>query len=381
MIMLMILGSITIALVTMSVSEPRITANLQQGAEALALAEAGVERVIWALSFGGLTMPASPPYDGTGPNPTLGPGEYRMIVTAGAGMDRNVTAEGYVPSQANARAVRRVMVTVTALRNLDPPCALCVRGTLTVTGNARVDARSSTCGSKRGVSISATSLTGQANTLSIGGAARIYAGDGNDAYNQETDYQTDLTHAQFDGFTFAEDELNVLREVAKARGAYIRPTSSDQIVWSASDWNPSPSDPDYATKPKDGLVFVDTVNGQPLGPPGDPGNPAKLANVKITGANNSGWLVVMGGLTIDGNVGYRGLLYAVNDIVYRGTGTGALEGAMVSQNIVDAVETVVDSSASGNANIYYNCDHVRNGNSFVPTAYLVKPGTWREAPG
>jgi Tfp pilus assembly protein PilX len=384
LVVLMILASTTVAFVAMSATEPRISANLHWGAQALGLAEAGVERAIWALSYNNLTMPAAAPYDGSAPNATLGPGEYRMIVAAGAGVERNVTAEGYVPSQANPRGFRRILVTLTSMRNPDPPCALCVRGTVQASGSSSIDARTSTCGSKKGISITTTSSTGQANSLTIGGSSDIYGADGNNTPNQSTDYQTNLTQAEFDTFTFTQDELNLLKSLAKKMGTYIKPASTDEITWQSGDWNPPTSDPNYATKPKDGLIFVDTVNGQPLGPPGDPGNPDKLARLKITGTGNGGnkgWLIVMGSLRIDGDVNYKGLVYVMNDIVYRGTGTGGIEGAMITQNIVDSVQTVVDSSTLGNANIHYNCDYVKNGNGTIPTGYFVKPGTWREVSG
>ncbi len=383
LMMLILLASITVAFVAMSATEPRIAANLQWGAQALALAEAGVERTVWAFNFGGLTMPAAAPYDGTGTNPSLGPGEYRMIVTAGAALDRDVTAWGYVPSQANPRAVRRIMVTLTTIANfaLDPPCALCVRGTVTASGTSDVDSRTSTCGSKKGIAITSTSSTGQTDSLTLGGNAHVYANDGNNTPNESSDYRTDLTQAEFDAFTFTAEQLDALKALAKARGTYIAPTSTDEIRWQLSDWNPPTSDPNYATLPKDGLIFVDTVNAQPLGPPGDPGNESKLARVRISGVDSKGWLIVMGSLRIDGEVlNYKGLVYAINDIVYRGTGTNKIEGAMISQNIVDAVQTVVDSSTLGNAHIEYNCDYLKNGGGTLD-GYYLQPGTWREVAG
>src|SRR2546422_11779458 len=69
-----------------------------------------------------------------------------------------------------------------------------------------------------------------------------------------------------------------------------------------------------------GLVFVDLVNGISLPVPPATPQASDLTNVKITGMNNQGWIVIMGSLTLDGNIDYSGLVYALNDISYRGTG-------------------------------------------------------------
>jgi hypothetical protein len=138
----------------------------------------------------------------------------------------------------------------------------------------------------------------------------------------------------------------------------------------------------------DGLIFVDTVNGAAVcanatlacPSPGNAADPNVMANVKITGANNTGWIIVMGSLTIDGNVTYNGFIYALNDISYRGTGTGHIEGAAMSANVVDTLTTSVDTQTTGNANIYFDCNKVRDpcAGCLPPPGYSVKPGTWRE---
>jgi hypothetical protein len=109
--------------------------------------------------------------------------------------------------------------------------------------------------------------------------------------------------------------------------------------------------------------------------------------VKITGANNSGWIIVMGSLSIDGNVTYNGFVYAHNDLSYRGTGTGGIYGGVLTGNVIDTVATVVDTDTSGNSKIYYNCNNIANGGgAFTPTVQnglnrvivSVVPGSWRE---
>src|SRR5262245_33384127 len=50
LIVMTLLTALTLAFLGMTSSEPMITANLKRGEQALAHAEAGVERAIWALS-------------------------------------------------------------------------------------------------------------------------------------------------------------------------------------------------------------------------------------------------------------------------------------------------------------------------------------------
>src|SRR5712692_7008063 len=110
LIVLVLLASLTLAFLAMSSTEPLIASNLQAGEQALALAEAGVERAIWALNNptaaapaqGLITpLPASPPspYDGL-TAVSLGAGSYTVIVSlppgAAVGNDRSIVATGTV---------------------------------------------------------------------------------------------------------------------------------------------------------------------------------------------------------------------------------------------------------------------------------------------
>ena len=167
---------------------------------------------------------------------------------------------------------------------------------------------------------------------------------------------------------FTASQLAALKALAQSQGTYIQPTSNSEFNLNVVN----------------GLMFVDTVNGQSLGTPPDP---TKLANVKITGANNSGWLIVMGSIRIDGNVTYNGFVYAHNDLSYKGTGTGGIFGGVVTGNAVDTVATIVDTDASGNSKIYYDCDLVASGGGALSTSVLdglnrvivtITKGTWRE---
>jgi len=408
---LTLLTSLTLAFLVLSSTEPTIATNLKRGEEALALAEAGIERAIWALT--------NPAIDTAGANTklsdlaqvpaaytagagqslfTLGGGVYSIAI-AGAGPVL-LTGHGYVlregvaapttvgglPPAADIAAHRMIQLQVTAggggggsgtvggaasPGNVTLPGALTVSGTLqmggssVVNGNDRAPGTPNSCSSKFGVTIRDKSVDGTTNTITTSGASSIVG--------SPTPTQT-LPASQFDQYTFTASQLAALKALAQAEGAghYIKPTSNDQFDLTLVD----------------GLMFVDTVNGADLGTPPDA---SKLAKVKITGMNNSGWLIVMGSIRIDGNAQYGntygGFIYAHNDISYKGSGPGGIFGAMLSGNVVDSIATVVDSDTSGNANVYYDCTAVATGggafsqnlqDALNRRIVSINKGTWRE---
>src|SRR5262249_29643260 len=91
----------------------------------------------------------------------------------------------------------------------------------------------------------------------------------------------------------------------------------------------------------------------------------------------SGWLIVNGSLSIDGNFQMHGLVYAQNDVSYHGVGTGGVYGAVMSRNIRDLSWTGLDSDLLGNALINYNCAYVRNGGG-TPPKWKMEKGTYKE---
>jgi hypothetical protein len=402
LIVLTLLTSLTLAFLTMSSSEPMIAANLKRGEQALALAEAGVERAIWALvnpTASGLTnlnqIPA--PYTG-GALYTLGSGAYDIrIATAGCNPGPVcITSHGYVVrngvaipaqpallQQPDIAAHRVVQVQVTAgggagggndtvggaasPGNVTLPGALTVAGTLKMAGSSLIDGQDrapgtpNSCSSKYGVTIRDKSVDGSTNTISTSGNSSIV---GSPAATQT------LTGNQFDQYLFANDQLAALKALAKSSGTYIQPTSNAQFDLTVVN----------------GLMFIDTVNGQFT-----PMDVSNLANVKITGMNSSGWLIIMGSLRIDGNAQYGttygGFIYAHNDVSYKGSGPGGIFGAMLTGNVVDAVATVVDTDTSGNANVYYDCTAVATGGGAFNQSFQdalnrrvvsINKGTWRE---
>jgi hypothetical protein len=92
-------------------------------------------------------------------------------------------------------------------------------------------------------------------------------------------------------------------------------------------------------------------------------------------------IIVAGGLSISGDFHGRGLVYAVNDLVYQGTGTGLIEGAVISQNIRDVDSTTIDTNTGGNSSIIFNCGYASNPTGQMPQGFTVQPGSYKEVSG
>ena len=413
LIVMTLLTALTLAFLGVTSTEPTIAANLKRGEQALAHAEAGIERALWALS--------NPTVDTAGPNTNLadlaaippaytnGVGQLLFSLTSAgqatpAGVysvsisgvaPTTIIAHGYVLrdgvavpadptqlTQANTAAHRVVRVQVTggggnnraggpaAPADMKLPGALTVAGSVQMSGNSSVNGTERApgvpngCSKQGGVTIrDKTKLADNTeidNSISLGGSASAIGVPG----------EQELGYTDFAPYSFNDAQLAALKDLAQKLGSghYIQPTSSSQLNLDVID----------------GLMFIDTVNGQPLGSPPDP---SRLASVKITGADNSGWLIVMGSIRIDGNVTYNGLVYAHNDLSYKGTGTGGIQGGVLTGNVLDSVATVVDTDTSGNSAIYFDCAKIASGGgTFSPTlqdalnrtVVTVTKGTWRE---
>jgi hypothetical protein len=394
LIALVIMAALVVAFSVLSATEPTIASNQMRVAQARALAEAGIEKALWALTTGknapGTTgtipnpMASTPaPYDGSAlvavaaGDATVG--GFRVTVTNGAAAnERNVVAVGWVPtdvgSDTRTKAHQRLTATLMDLsfNALDMPCALCVRGDIQVSGSSEINARDDTsCGlrygtwSTRVVAPDGTAVTGGTTTVGSG-AASIWGADGNTTANEASDMAVGQDQAAFDANRLTAANLDALKAIAKARGTYFQ---------GAVDFNASNQMPD-------GIIFVDTVSGNNI----TPSTPTSdYADVRISGnaamgAGNvfKGWIITNGSLRIDGNIEIHGMVYSENDISYTGTGTGRIAGQMISANVRDTVATVVDTSTGGNSKITYNCAYARGGDGLVPPNFMVKPGTYRE---
>jgi hypothetical protein len=411
LIVLTLLTSLTLAFLALGGTEPLISTNLKGGEQALALAEAGIERAIWALTnptASGLTnlnqIPES--YSGQTLFPLTASGQPSpaggfTVSLTGAG-PLLITSHGYIVrggvalpaqpaqlAQSDIAAHRVVQLQVTAgggggggndtvggaasPGNVTLPGALTVAGTLQMSGSSLIDGKDrapgtpNTCASQFGVTIRDKTTLPNGTTVNNS----ITTSGGSSILGSPTPTQT-LTGNQFSQYMFSADQLAALKGLAQSEGTYIKPTSNAQFDLTVVN----------------GLMFVDTVNGQLLGTPPDA---SKLANVKITGMNSSGWLIVMGSIRIDGNAQYGttygGFIYAHNDISYKGSGPGGIFGAMLTGNVIDSVATVVDSDTGGNANVYYDCTAVATGGGSLSQSIqdalnrrvvTINKGTWRE---
>ncbi|HET8576709.1 MAG TPA: hypothetical protein VFO18_06400 [Methylomirabilota bacterium] len=379
MLALLVLLTLVVGFTILSTTEPMIATNQLMVAQARALAEAGMERAIWGLSNPGDPngipdpfMLAPAPYNG---NPLVSVGYnginiggFRVTVTNGVVVnERNVTSDGWVPNDtANPRAKQRITVTLAKIRFLDPPAALAVRGELDVNGNSTVDSRSDTsCGNKAG-SMSLGSTT-------IGGSSSIFGADGNNVNNQASDAVTNVPSAVFDTFTYTNAELDMLKSLAKANGTYYQGTQTFNA----------------GHQLQNGIVYIDTVSGQNIDWNGANTTPTSdFAVVDIHGNSEadpsgyfSGMIIVAGTLAIAGDFHMHGLLYVINDLSYTGTGSGEIDGAVISQNIRDISSTSIDTNAGGNARIIYNCSYAKNGGGWIPQGFRIKAGTYKEVSG
>src|SRR5262245_57431486 len=321
---LVILAALVVAFSVLSASEPTIANNQLRVAQARALAEAGVERALWALTEGkvnpGATNSITYPLAGAAAGPynagslisvsTSGGtaiGGFRVTVTQGgadcaSANERCVVAVGWVPTDASGdartKAHQRISAVLMDLRinPLDMPCALCVRGDIQVGGSSTISAREDTsCGDRFGT-WSTRVLDANNNVISPGdttlasGAAHIYGADGNTTANQASDMAVQQSQATFDANAMTPAQLNALKEIARARGTYYQ----GSVTFNSS--NPMP----------DGIIFVDTVSGNNITASTDSSD---FAAVDIhgnagSGPNNSfrGWIIVNGGIQISGNV-------------------------------------------------------------------------------
>jgi hypothetical protein len=414
LMIILILSALMAAFSVLGASEPTLAANQQRVAQARAMAESGLDRAIWALNNPGdasgipgdnngiLPNPAGPaaaPYDGSVfiPVSLAGTqlGGFRVTVTAsldpvsGAVIpnERKILVDGWVPSDtAASRVKQRIRVTVIKLRNFggDAPSALTVRGELKVGGHALVDSRSDTsCGNKAG-SWSEGATTQQ-------GSSKVYGYADNTpntqvVYNPDSpatwggDIVTQVPDQVFNRFMYTNDELNMLKAIARQRGTYYQTPAGQTVLFNASNQMPN------------GLIFVDTVSGNNI----TPSTPlSDFASLKISGNAAAhvdpatgdhifqGLIIVNGSASIDGVFQMHGLVYLVNDLTYQGIGTGRITGAVISQNIRDASSISVDTDTEGNSTIIYNCAYAKNGDNQapIPLSFTIKGGTYKEVAG
>ncbi len=376
LIILSVITTLILAFIALTATEPSIAANQMANAQARAIAESGVERALWALTKGDsapgfsgslanpLPTPVPAPYDGSTYVP-VGVGGFVVTVAAGAAVnERTITATGYVPNQLSPTAVKKIATTVTRIKMLDPPCAICAGGesppgttsSISIGGSASISASTSQ-GAVNCAGVTPTSAAYANGAITTNGSPNLYAPSGG------SQIAGDQPTGNFAPFTLTDSDMLVLKALAKANGTYYQ------------------GDQTWTSPPPNGIIFVDTVSGDPLTTSTPPGH---IPTVDIHGnwsGSWSGWLIVAGSIDISGNTSLRGLVYAQNDVNLHGTGGGNITGAVISSNRVDTSSTNIDTDDTGNAPLTYNCPAVRDGGGTISQNWFVKPGTFREVPG
>ena len=361
MILMVILMALTFAFANLGTSEPVVARNHAMAAQARAFAESGLERALWAMMSS--TQPvftsgvAAAPYDGSVLQRLSAWGGYTVRLIDGASANEKlVEAVGWAPDvNGQLYAARKVQSRFLTVKTMTPPCALCVMGTVEVSGTSDIDARTGHCTGS--TPVGGTMTTG---TTTVQGSGKVY-GPGDSNPNHPEDITQGVPASNFDSSKLTTDELTVLKSLAQAAGSYYQGNVS------FDNSNPMPN----------GIVFVDTTNGAAY----SASTPdAESGSVSITGnANWSGWLIVNGSLSVSGTVELRGLVYAMNDFAF--TGTGDIYGAVITENRKDSSATIVDSSTTGSSRITFDCNAVRTGNGTITNNWVQVLGSYREIEG
>ncbi len=286
MLILVVLSAVLLGLSSLTGQEPLIASNHVMIVQAQALAEAGLERALWALSTpesaDGIPWSgtAAAPYDGSaflGVATESGAmlGGFRLTVSGEGDRQREVTAIGLVPGDVGplGRARQDITATLIRLRFPAPPAGLAVRGDLTIGDGVTVDASADgSCGDRAG--------TWSSGVTTAGAGAQVQGRSGDAAIpNEPTDMHQAQPLGAFDALAFSAAELQALKAVARVRGTYYQ----GAVTFDASRRIP------------DGVVFVDTGSGQPIT---DATPVADLAAVTIgdgaagPGGSFRGWLIV-----------------------------------------------------------------------------------------
>jgi hypothetical protein len=374
LVALVILSSLSLAFTSLATTEPTIGRNHLMGAQARGFAEGGLERSLWALNNPGHAdgipdpMTSSPygAYDGQaffGVSPS---GGFKLAVSdGGIANERSVSVVGWAPdSTGQLRAARKIVATLMKLQwaQSDPPCALCVRGQLDVTGNAQITAFAGHSGVTMCSGTVPEGGTMSTGTTTVGGSADIW-GPGNAVSNEGVDMPQGAEKV-IPGMEWTD--LQVLRSIAQANGTYHK----GAVAFNNSNRLPA----------QGGIVFVDTTTGTDLTNTPTQTPESEMGSVTITGNQTwSGWLIVLGDITVSGTVDITGSVYARNDFVFNGNGT--ITGSVTAENALTTMRSSVDSSASGSSRIVYDCPAARSGGGTVTTSWLVKPQSYREVDG
>ena len=376
MIVLSVLVALAVAFLVLAASEPQIAYNQMASAQARALAETGVERAMWALTKGD-TNPAFPgALDPLNTNPSPAPynggtfiqvtnlGVFKVTVADGAtSNEKLITGVGFVPNQNNPVAVKKIQLRAIRFKHLDPPCAMCAGGEsppgtdadVRIGGSAAITAAAT--GGNFCPGVTPTSGVMSEGQITTNGNPSVTAPPGGVATAPNT------ANSVFTPFMLQDADMSYLKSMAKANGTYFQGNTT------------------MTSPPKNGIVFVDTVSGNPLTANSPSSDVPTLDIHGNWAAGFSGWIIVAGSISIQGNAHITGLVYAQNDATLNGTGNGGVSGALITTNRKDTSSTNIDSTDEGNAPISYDCNAVRTGGGSLPQGWTIEAGTYVEQQG
>ena len=159
--------------------------------------------------------------------------------------------------------------------------------------------------------------------------------------------------------------MSAFKALARARGTYYQ----GAVTFDASRRVP------------DGLVFVDTVSGQPI----STATPATdLASVVVRdGAPSNpnglirGWIVVNGSLSVEGDLTLEGLAFAADR--FSQSGSARIRGAAIAGHVRSTAPSLVEARPSSGPALTWSCEMGKTGGGSIPQRWMVKPGSYREA--
>jgi hypothetical protein len=367
MVSLVVLTGMMVAFAVLARSEPMIAANQMQTAQALRLADSGLQVAMWALSnpthasgLDPVTMPhtgavVAGRYDGTQviSAGTLGAFTVRVTWEPGNGTyERTVTAVGWLPTQdgnfVNSHRKIQAIVQQGYTPPLDPPCVLCVAGEVQVNGTAA--AFNSAIGACPGKTAPTTATQTLVDVGVTGHPTFIGYGTTGDAARG---ISSDTSQ-----FKYTADSLSKFKEYAKSQGTYYQGTKTN-----------------LPSGPGPFVVFIDTVDGSEFTPSTSTSNEGRLD--LAGGGIFNGTVIVAGTVNMSGNNTINGLVYSLNDLNISGNVT--VSGGVISENRRDASSTSIDTDISGNVTMTYDCSKIRN----LPWSYrwVVKTGGYLEQAG
>jgi hypothetical protein len=388
---LALLVPIMLAFATLADTELSIAANQLRASQARTLAESGFEYALGALSRAILTDAADPLLSGpVAPPPLDGrtfialarTGGFTVRAVRAAGGDaevRTITSVGWTPTDnpldGRVKARRQITADVVAIPHpgVRAPCALCVKGPLTLNGNVTIEGANPdrACGED----LKYGTLTRDETT--VGGPVAISGGAGASAQQRPP--------ADFDAVTFSPAVLDALKTLARRNGTYFGPgfptggrAGDGQATWSGRITF------DAANPLPDGVVFVDTTDGRHVDPLGSTFSTlagAQIGNGAIAPPAEAfrGWLIVNGSLEIAAGAAIRGLVYALDTLTYQGDSVGSIEGLALALNVQNTLGARIAPPAGGRLTIRFDCGHA-GAEDRVPHGFILARGSYREAP-